>query len=107
MHKQKNSKQTKVRNSAVLAHNQQTKIQSMNFRLDDFVLIAMNGNVGGHKMQMRWKGLFRITSVNSKWEYECEDLINEKKFLIHVNRIKLYVDSKLEVTGAIENNRLS
>ena len=98
MHKDVSRCKTKTREQAIARHNQKTHVQPVNFELGDYVLVAKRVTQDGHKLRVRWLGPRRISTVHSAHVYETEDLINNDRSLVHVNRLKKYADSSLDVT---------
>ena len=62
------------------------------------MLVAKRVSAKVRKMQVRWKGPKRISRVASDFVFEVQDLIDQSHALVHANRLKLYVDSQLELT---------
>ena len=98
MHKDVSKRKTKLREQAVVRHNEKTHVQAVNFELGDFVLVAKRVSQDGHKLRVRWLGPRRISAIHSAHVYETQDLINNNRSLVHVNRLKKYADSSLDVT---------
>ena len=108
MHKDVAMSRTRKRKLEIERHNKFTKIQPINFDLGDYVLVSKLLSNRGHKLKVRWTGPKRITRADSVYIFEVEDLISNKKELVHAERLKLYADSKLdlseELLSTIEHN---
>jgi transposase InsO family protein len=72
-----------------------------NFITGDFVIVAVPVSANTsyrHKLQVRWTGPFRIVDCLSDYVYLVEDLITGERKESHVQRLRFYADSSLNVT---------
>ena len=109
MHRDVAERRNTRREAAVASHNAKTNVMPANFSIGDFVLVARRIENDGHKLRLQWLGPQRIVRIESDWEDEDEDLINETHALVYANRLKFYADSQLFVTqellNTIDNNQ--
>lgn len=73
----------------VAKHNQRTNVQHANFVEGDFVLVR-RAQPGVHKVRFVWRGPRRVTQVRSEWVYEVQNLITDKREIVHARRLHLY-----------------
>jgi hypothetical protein len=88
------SKRRKRRNN----RNTETAAVLPNFSLGDYVLVGTLTCTQGHKLAVKWRGPHLITTVDSDWVYQVEDLLNGFTTAVHASRLKLYCDQDLNVT---------
>jgi hypothetical protein len=67
IHAQVAKKATRDRKAAIQKHNDKTHVQSPNFQLGDYVMIAKHRKSGTFKFQAKWKGPRRVASVESDY----------------------------------------
>jgi hypothetical protein len=63
IHAQVAEKATRDRKAAIQKHNDKTHVRSPNFRVGDYVLVAQHSKSGVSKLQVKWKGLRRVASL--------------------------------------------
>jgi len=73
-------------------------VRAANFSEGDFVLVAKRIAQDGHMLTLQWQGPQRVVRAESDWVFEVEDLINESRSLVYVNRLKFYSDADLHLT---------
>ena len=101
MHQEVAAKRSKTREAAIRRHNRKTHVQPINFEVGDYVLVAKRVANDGHKLRVRWKGPRRVVRAVSDLVYDCEDLLTGATESFHINRLKHYAESDLEVTEAL------
>ena len=109
MHKDVAMSRTRKRKLEIERHNKFTKIQPINFDVGDYVLVSkLLSNRGRQTYGFVGRGPKRITRADSVYIFEVDDLITNKKELVHAERLKLYADSKLDLSeeflSTIEHN---
>jgi hypothetical protein len=74
----------------------------------DYVLVAEHRNSGTSKLQVKWKGLRRVASVESDYVFVVDNLLTKELKAALATRLGLYKDKDLNVTAelaqAAENN---
>ena len=70
-------------------------VQAANFARGDYVLLSCQLDAGRSKLQVMWKGPFRVVNVVSEWVFEVEDLTTLRVTVAHASRLKFYADSAL------------
>jgi hypothetical protein len=70
-------KATRDRKAAFQKHNDKTHVQSPNFQVGDFVLVAEHRKSGVSKLQVKWKGPRRVASVESDYVFVVENLLTK------------------------------
>ena len=90
MHKEVAEGVNQARAKAILKHNMNTNVLPANFQIGDFVLVREAQVSKGHKMQFLWKGPRKVTRAVSKWVFEVEGLIGQKRELVHARRLIRY-----------------
>ena len=98
IHRDISKRRNKKREAAIRRHNERTFVQPVNFEIGDFVLVAKKDVHEGSKLQVTWKGPWRIIRAVSDMVFECEDLISGKYSLFHANRLKPYADRSLNIS---------
>ena len=82
------------RERAIAAHNKATNIISPSVTVGDFVLV-LRGVDRGHKLQLRWFGPCRVTSVHGDLVYGVTSLRGGKTERVHCAQLLKYRDSLL------------
>jgi hypothetical protein len=59
------------RKAAIQNHNDKTHVWSPNFQVEDYVLAAEHRKSGMSKLQVKWKGMRRVASVESDYVLFC------------------------------------
>lgn len=70
-------------------HNAKNIVQAANFQKVDFVLVLC-AQRKDHKLQFVWRGPLRVTAVKSAWVCDVQDLIHEKRKIVHALLLVLY-----------------
>jgi hypothetical protein len=65
-------KATRDRKAAIQKHSDKTHVRSPNFQMGDYVLVAEHRKNGVSKLQVKWKGLRRVASVESDYVFVVE-----------------------------------
>jgi hypothetical protein len=98
MHKKMEAAAKKARGRKTKA----ARTRMANFTLGDYVLLAGQLDAARAKLQVVWKGPYRVVAVVSDWVFEVEDLVTSKVTTAHASRLKYYADADL---GNIEEVR--
>jgi hypothetical protein len=108
IHAQVAEKATRARKAAIQKHNEKTHVQSPNFQVGDYVLLAEHCKSGTSKLQVKWKVPRRVASVESDYVFVIENLLTKELKTAHATRLRFYKDEELNVTAelaqAAENN---
>lgn len=97
MHKDVRCSLQSSRKAAVDRHNRKTHVRAYKPSVGDFVLVArMQGP--RTKMSAKWVGPRRVTRILNDFTVEVEHLLNQKTEVVHICRVKHYVDSALGST---------
>jgi Integrase core domain len=78
IHAQVAEKATRDLKAAIQKHNDKTHLRSPNFQVDDYVLVAEHRKSGVSKLQVKWKGLRRVASVESDYVLVVENLLTKE-----------------------------
>ena len=89
MHKKVQGLTSASRKRQVDRHNKRTNVHCARFVHGDFFLVRQ-AQPGRHKLQFVWRGPRRISSVRSDWMFEVENLITNKKEVVHARRLHTY-----------------
>jgi hypothetical protein len=73
IHAQVAEKATRDRKAAIQKHNDKTHVRSPNFQVGDYVLVAKHRKSGVSKLQVKWKGPLRVSSVELAQAAEHND----------------------------------
>jgi hypothetical protein len=75
------------------------KMRMLNVEPGEYVLVAVPdpNRAPGGKLRHKWRGPFRVTRAISPWVYEVEDIVSAKRSNAHIERLRLYADSQLDV----------
>lgn len=94
MHREVQSSLETTRKDAIDRHNRKTYVRPYNPQIGDYVLVArMHGP--RTKMSANWVGPRRISLVRNDFTVEVEHLLTGKKEVVHICRVKHYVDKDL------------
>ena len=74
------------------------KAKPANFEIGEFVLHATVDEKHAEKLNVRWRGPFRIVDTVSEQIYVIEHLVTQKRTRAHVSRLRYYHDGSLQVT---------
>jgi hypothetical protein len=110
IHAQVAEKAARDRKAAIQKHNDKTHVQSPNFQVGDYVMVAEHHKSGTSKLQLKWKNPRRVASVESDYVFVVENLLTKELKAAHEKRLRLYKDKELNVTAdlaqAAEHNDL-
>jgi hypothetical protein len=76
-------------------------VQSPNFQVGDYVLVAEHRNCGTYKLQVKWKSPRRVASVESDHVFVVESLLTKELKAAHATRLRFYKDKELNVTAEL------
>jgi hypothetical protein len=76
-------------------------VQSPNFQVGDYVLVAEHRKSGTSKVQFKWKNPRRVASVESDYVFVVQNLLTKELKAAHATRLKLYKDKELNVTAEL------
>ena len=58
-----------------------------NFQVGDYVLIGLpEPTVAGKKLYLKWRGPYRIVNTQNNYVFEVENIINNRKQMVHGDR---------------------
>jgi hypothetical protein len=100
-HAQVAEKATRDRKASIQKHNAKTHLRSPNFQVGDFVLVAEHRKSGTSKLQVKWKGLRRVVSVESDYVFVLENLLTKELKAAHATRLRFYKDKEPNVTAEL------
>ena len=98
MHSRVAKARTRKREESIRSHNKHTNIQQVNFEVGEFVLVGNVLSESGSKLNVKWKGPYRVVRIMNEFVSVVEDLVNGKEMEVHNSRLKFYSDSKLNIT---------
>jgi transposase InsO family protein len=76
-----------------------------NFEIGDYVLWARVDDKFDHgKLQVNWRGPFRIADTRSDYVYVIEHLLTGDKRIVHCTRLKYYEDKSLHVSEELKSH---
>jgi Chromo (CHRromatin Organisation MOdifier) domain len=103
IHKEVDSEKEKTRRTK---HRRPTQpnVSLPNFHLGDYVLWSQADQKYKDKLQVRWKGPFRITKILSDYVYIIQHLITNETREVHCTRLRFYHDASLEITEEIQSH---
>jgi hypothetical protein len=76
IHAQMAEKATRDRKAAIQKHNYKTHVRSPNSQVGDYMLVAEHRKSGVSKLQVKWKGLRRVASVESDYVFVVGTLLS-------------------------------
>jgi hypothetical protein len=91
-------KATRDRKAAIQKHNNKTHVWSPNFQVGDYMLVAEHRKGGTFKLQVKWKGPRRVTSMEPDHVFVDESLLTKELNAAHATRLRFYQDTRLNVT---------
>jgi Chromo (CHRromatin Organisation MOdifier) domain len=101
-------KATRDRKASIQKHNDKTHVQSPNFQVGDYVLVAEHRKRGTSKLQVKWKGPRRVAIVESDYVFVVENLLTKELKAAHATRLRFFKDKELngnaELAQAAEHN---
>jgi hypothetical protein len=89
-------KDTRDRKASIQKHNEKTHVQSPNFQVGDYVLVAEHRKSSMSKLQVKWNGLRRVESVESDYVFVVENLLTKERKAAHATRLRFYKDKELK-----------
>jgi hypothetical protein len=98
MHKTTSATAARYRALRRKSHDKRPNMNGPNISVGDFVLVAKVSSKSGEKLRARWLGPRRVTTVESDWLFEVEDLISGERAITHSARLKFYHDQSLNDT---------
>jgi hypothetical protein len=99
IHAQVAEEATRDRKAAIQKHNNKTHVRSPKFQVGDYVLVAEHHKSDLSKLQVKWKGLRRVASVESDYVFVVENLLTKELKAAHETRLRFYKDKDLDVTA--------
>lgn len=76
-----------------------------NFDIGDFVLWSQVKEIETEgKLEVIWKGPYRIVGTISEYVYEVEHLLTKQQRQAHITRLKFYHDPSLEITEELKQH---
>jgi Chromo (CHRromatin Organisation MOdifier) domain len=76
-------------------------VRSPNFQVGDYVLVAEHRKSSMSKLQVKWKGLRRVASVESGYVFIVENLLTKELKAARATRLRFYKDKELNVTAEL------
>jgi Chromo (CHRromatin Organisation MOdifier) domain len=101
IHAQVAEKATRDRKAAIQKHNDKPHVQSPNFQVGDYVLVAKHRKSGVSKLQVKWKGPRRVANVESDYVIVVENLLTKELKAAHATLLRFYKDKELSVTAEL------
>jgi hypothetical protein len=101
IHEQVAEKATRDRKAAIQKHNDKTHVWSPNFQVSDYMLVAEHRKSGMSKLQVKWKVLRRVASVESDYVFVVENLLTKELKAAHATRLRFYKDKELNLTAEL------
>jgi hypothetical protein len=101
IHAQVTEKAMRYRKAAIQKHNDKTHVRLPNFQVGDYVLVAEHRKRGVSKLQVKWKGLRRVASMDSDYVFVVENLLTKELKAAHTTRLRFYKDKELNVTAEL------
>lgn len=86
----------------VLNRKRQRGVKPINFCVGDFVLwSSIDSRVSASKLQVIWRGPYRVVDTKSDFVYVLEHLVTKKQHAVHASRMKFYHDKDLNITEEV------
>jgi hypothetical protein len=101
IHAQVAEKATRDRKAAIQKHNDKTHVRSLNFQMEDSVLVAEYRKSCVFKLQVKWKGPRRVASVESDYVFIVENLLTKELKAAHATRLRFYNDKELNIIAEL------
>jgi hypothetical protein len=105
IHKDIGQASTRLRQAAIAAHNQKTRVRKANFRVGGYVLVAVPRKDRRHKLMATWRGPRRVVRLESDSILEVENLVKGTRSLVHCSHLKHYAGKDLHQTVELEINK--
>jgi hypothetical protein len=99
IHAQVAEKATRDRKADTKKHKNKTYVRSPNFQVGDYMLVAKHRKSGASKLQIKWKGLRRVASVEPDDVLVEENMLTKELKAAHATRLRFYQDKELIVTA--------
>jgi hypothetical protein len=90
IHAQVAEKATRDLKAAIQKHKDKTHVRSPNFQVGDYVLVVEHRKSGTFKLQVKWKGLRRVASVESDYVFVVDILLTKELKPAHATRLWCY-----------------
>jgi hypothetical protein len=87
--------------AAIQQHNDKTHVRSPNFQVGDYVLLAKHRESCVSKFQVKWKGLRRVSSVESDHVFVVDNILTKELKAAHATRLRFYKDKELNITAEV------
>ena len=71
------------------------------FVIGEFVLLACP--TPRNKLRIKWLGPYRVVDTVNEWVYVLENVVTLRRLSAHVQRLRIYADSQLNITEDIKN----
>jgi hypothetical protein len=78
IHKDVGKASTRLRQKAIAAHNLKTHVRKANFRVGDYVLVAVPRKDRRHNLMATWRGPRRVVRLESHSILEVENLVKAR-----------------------------
>lgn len=104
VHKDYATQSSRMRQKAIESHNNKTGVRPINFSTGDFVLKGVIGRMSGSKTALKWHGPFRVVNCRDNYVFEVENLLTQKKELVHGRRLKFFRNSDFEVSEEVKQH---
>jgi hypothetical protein len=101
IHAQVVEKATRDRKAAIQRHSYKTHVRSPNFQIGDDVFVAEHCKSDVSKLQVKWKGPRRVTSVEYDYVFVVENLLTNELKAAHATRLRIYKAKELNVTAEL------
>jgi hypothetical protein len=79
--------------------------QPMNFGVGDYVLFSIPETPKQLKLSMRWQGPYRVVEARDMYVFSVENIVPNERQMKHGSRLRLYSDSKLDVTVDVQQQK--
>jgi ribosomal protein S17 len=89
IHAQVAEKATLDRKAAVQKHNDKMHVRSPNFKVGEYVVVEEHRKSSKSKLQVKWKGLRRVASVESDYVFVVENLLTKELKAAHATRYSI------------------
>jgi hypothetical protein len=88
IHKDVGKASTRLRQRAIATRNQKTHVRKANFRVGDYVLVAVPRKDRRHKLMATWRGPRRVVRLESHSILEVENLVKGTSSLVQCSHLK-------------------
>jgi hypothetical protein len=94
-------KATRDSKASIQRHNDKMHVRSPKFQVGDYMLVAEHRKSGVTKLQVKWKGLRRVASVESDYVFVVENQLTKELKASHATRLRSYKDKELCFTAEL------